>query len=147
MPHKKWVLSIMIACMLVVTGVATGEATSEVSVNVTAIMASREATYVDPDLEFVANEFEPFFAYSSFRKVSSYNVMLSEGSSDQIILPHDNNLVVSYIGSKDESISLHIQLGDVLDTDCTLVDGGHILVGGPEFETGVLILLFEAGMN
>lgn len=119
-------------------------AEEEVQINVTAIMASSEATYVDPDLEFIADEFESFFSYSSFRKISSYTVLLKEGSSDRIILPHDQNLVISYNGIEEDNIGLHIKLGDFLNTECTMVDGGHILVGGPHFESGVLILLFEA---
>ncbi|MBU1864043.1 MAG: hypothetical protein KKH94_10305 [Candidatus Omnitrophica bacterium] len=118
---------------------------NEVSVQVTAIMAAHESDFVDPELIFIADEVKTLFTYSSFRKIKRYTILLGDKQRDRITLPRKQDLVISYNGVDEEGkIALTISMGDILNTDITLIDGGHILIGGPEYEDGTLILLFEA---
>ncbi len=118
---------------------------NEVSINITAIMASHETDSIDSDLMPIADEFKTLFSYSSYKKIKKYTVVLKENQSDRIVLPQEQDLVVDYKGlDEKDNIAIHVSMGGVLNTDFTLIDGGHILIGGPEYEDGVLVLLFEA---
>ena len=110
-------------------------------------MASHDTDYIDPELMFIADEVKTFFSYSSYTKIRKYTIVLKEKQSDRIVLPEEQDLVVEYEGlDEKQNIALHVLMGGVLDTDFSLINGGHILIGGPEYKNGVLILLFEANL-
>jgi hypothetical protein len=121
------------------------EASGEVQVQLTAIKASHNGTNVDPGLGEMADEIKSLFSYSSFAKVKTYSIVLPEGAEDRVVLPQDQNLVLTYNGLDEKgNISLHVSIAGLMNTDFALVNGGHILIGGPSYEDGVLILLCEA---
>jgi hypothetical protein len=116
-----------------------------VEVHVTAILAAHTSQYVDPDLSAIANEMQTLFTYSSYKKLKRYTIVLSESESDRIILPEDNPLVVRYGGlAEDNKINISLFMGDFFNTDFSMSDGGHILIGGPECGDGTLILMIES---
>jgi len=142
--RRVMVLLMMFLIGIMVIPAYAGE-NNEVSVYVTAIMASRDSDFVDPELTFIADEMKTLLAYSSFKKVKKYTVMLTENQKDRITLPQDQDLVISFDGlSDDGKIALHISMGDTLNTNVVLVNGGHMVIGGPEFDDGTLVLLIEA---
>ena len=120
-------------------------AAEDVSVHITAVVASQESEDVDPELKAIADEIKTLFTYSSYKKLKRYTVVLDEGSSDRVILPQDNPLVVTYKGmDPDGKISIQLDMNDLLNADFSVMNGGHILIGGPEYNNGNLILLIEA---
>jgi hypothetical protein len=119
-------------------------AADDVEIHVTAIMASQSSTFIDPELKVLAGELQSTFAFSSYQKLKRYTVLLSESQSDRIILPQNNPLAVTYKSISDDGrIHLRLEMSDIFNADCSLNDGGHLLVGGPQYDDGNLILLIE----
>ena len=141
-----WQCMFVVVCALYLCLMpAVAGAQNEATVRVTAILASHESTYIDSELVSIADEVKTLFTYSSFKKIKTYTVLLGEGQRDRVTLPREQDLVISYTNLDEKgNIALNVSLADMLDTDITLIDGGHILVGGPEYDDGTLILLIEA---
>jgi len=130
-------------CSYMIINVAWGSEDAEI--HLTAILASHNSEYIDPGLESVAAEMQTLFRYSSYKKMKRYTVVLCETQSDRIILPEDNPLVVTYTGIDEKNrITILLSMADFFNTEFSVVDGGHILIGGPECQDGTLILLIEA---
>ena len=136
---------IIIILMMIVCVVPTvfSQEGNEALVHVTAIVASKDSESIDPELQEVADEMKTLFSFSSFRTLHTYTVLLAEGARDRVIINEYPNLIVQFIQQEENAFLFNVTMGDELDTDFSISNGGHILIGGPAREDGVLVLLFE----
>ncbi len=119
-----------------------------VAVDVGVVLASNEGTTMDPALSSIRSQLQSMFTYSSYRMVDRLNRTLNVGETGDFGLPGNRSMRVTPVPSGGDKVRLAVQImeGDrnVLTTTLGLKRGGMVLVGGPAYQKGVLILIISA---
>jgi len=119
-----------------------------VAVDVGVVLASNEGTTMDPALSSIGNQLQSMFTYSSYRMVDRLGRTLNVGETGEFGLPGNRSMRVTPIPSEGSKVRLAVQImeGDrnILTTTLGLKRGGMVLVGGPAYQKGVLILIISA---
>ncbi len=95
------------------------------------------------DIKEYTDELSEVLNFTFYKKLTSYNVTLSENRGDRIIIPGNNEMAVFCNEIKEESVKIHIDMGDFLNTDVLLLRDRHIIIGGPKYKNGNIIFIVE----
>jgi hypothetical protein len=119
-----------------------------VAIDVGVVVASNEGTTMDPALSSIRDKLKSMFNYSSYRMVDRLKRTLSVGETGDFGLPGNRSMRATPVPAKGNKVRLAVQImeGDrnLLSTTLGLTRGGIVLVGGPSYQKGVLILIISA---
>ncbi len=109
------------------------------------ILASNEpGKGVDPQLSALAHQLRSVFGYTSYQLISSPGGSLVPGKPWRTPLPENRALEVVLIDREKGFSRLGVKIFDggraLLDTKLRLRMGGTVLLGGPSYREGVLII-------
>ena len=118
-----------------------------VRLGIEVIYASNEGQQIDPSLARVKRQLQSF-RYSSYRRLDSHELVRSIGQQGTVPLPGGRTLLLAPQGLSGGSVVLLASIQEsgrvLLNTELKLASGGTILVGGPVYQAGVLILAITA---
>ena len=134
--------------LLVVAQIAVASPDARVAIDVGVVVASHDGPTMDPELSSIRNELQSMFNYSSYRMVDRLKRTLSVGETGDFGLPGDRSMRVTPVPAKGNKVRLAVQVMEggrnLLTTTLGLSRGGMVIVGGPPYQKGVLILIISA---
>jgi hypothetical protein len=133
---------------ILATGAAAGAAGERVVLEVGTVLATNNGSHVDAQLAAVRGQLERLFRYSSYRLVKQEVSDVSCGNPASFDIPGGRRLRVMPKTARGGRVSLNVALLKdshvLMNTDLTLGKKGMIMVGGPRYENGVLIIWIGA---
>jgi hypothetical protein len=136
-----------LALLLIAHAVAAAP-DAPVAVDVGVVVASNEGNTIDPALTSIRNQLHSMFNYTSYQLVDRLKRTLSVGETGDFALPGNRSMRVTPVPAKGNKVRLAVQLMEaernLLTTTLGLTRGGMVLVGGPPYQKGVLILIISA---
>ena len=140
-------LSPLLFLMLLVPCAAFAAGPS-VSIEVGIAHASHEGSAIDPALSKLKSKLQSMFNYSSYKMLDRRKRTIAVGETAEIPLPGKRTLKATPISIDGARIKLDVQIVEggknKLTTSLGLHKGGMVLVGGPAYQNGVLILILSA---
>jgi hypothetical protein len=139
-----------VACLalLLIAHAVAAAPDAPVAVDVGVVVASNEGKTIDPALTSIRNQLHSMFTYSSYQLVDRLKRTLSVGETGDFALPGNRSMRVTPVPAKGNKVRLAVQLMEaernLLTTTLGLTRGGMVLVGGPPYQKGVLILIISA---
>ena len=140
-----------IVLVLAVLALAAGPAASSeppVSIDLGVAVASNDGTRIDPQLADLRAKLKAMFNYTSYRMLDRKRRSLSVGETGEFELPGRRAMRATLLPAHGDKVRLSIRISDgpsnLLTTTLGLRRGGMVLVGGPTYQTGVLILILSA---
>jgi len=134
--------------LLLLLAAGQAEAANAVSVDVGAVYASNEGTSIDPALGTIRGKLQSMFNYTSYRMLDRKRRSLAVGETGEFELPGRRSMRATPLPAQGNKVRLSIQISDgqrkLLATTLGLSRGGMVLVGGPSYRSGVLILIISA---
>jgi hypothetical protein len=134
--------------LLLIAHVVAASPEAPVAVDVGVAVASNEENKIDPALTPIRNQLRSMFNYTSYQLVARLKRTLSVGETGDFALPGNRSMRVTPVPAKGNKVRLAVQLMEaernLLTTTLGLSRGGMVLVGGPPYQKGVLILIISA---
>ncbi len=119
-----------------------------VAIDVGVVVASSEGAAMDPALTPIRNQLQSMFNYSSYRLLERLKRNLAVGETGNFGLPGNRSMRLTPVPAKGNKVRLAVQIMEgernLLTTTLGLTRGGLVLVGGPSYQKGVLILIISA---
>jgi hypothetical protein len=119
-----------------------------VSLDVQVVHASSGKTFVDPTLVSLKEKLVKLFNYTSFEIISKARKEARKGEVVQFSIPGGRNMAIVPVEATGDVVKLDVKIGggksSVVKTSLKMERGSIVIVGGPEFESGVLIILISA---
>jgi hypothetical protein len=139
----------LVAFLIVLLGGAGLSAAADtVAIDVGAVYASNSGSAIDPALIQIRGKLRSMFNYTSYKMLERRRRELSVGETGDFELPGRRNMRVRPLPAPGNKVRLAIQLQEggrnLLTTTLGLRRGGMVLVGGPSYDSGVLILIIAA---
>jgi hypothetical protein len=148
--HRPGILlpaTVLLAVLLAAVGAEAASAGS-VSVDIGMVVASNQGTSIDPALSALRAKLQSMFNYSSYKMLDRAKRTLAVGETGDFVLPGGRSMRVTPVPAPANKVRLAVQImeGDrnLLTTTLGLSRGGMVLVGGPPYRSGVMILLISA---
>jgi len=137
-----------LALLLILAHAVAAAPDAPVAVDVGVVVASNEGDTMDPALTPIRNQLYSMFNYTSYRLVERLKRTLSVGETGDFGLPGNRSMRVTPVPAKGDKVRLAVQMMEgernLLTTTLGLSRGGMVLVGGPPYQKGVLILIISA---
>jgi hypothetical protein len=138
-----------LVALLALLCAARGSAAADaVTVDVGAVYASNQGSSIDPALRHIRGKIQSMFNFTSYRMLDRKRQTLAVGESGDFELPGQRSMRVSPLPSRPNKVRLSIRIEEagknLLTTTLGMPRGGMVLVGGPSYEAGVLILIIAA---
>ena len=135
--------------LLVLSGLADlCLASDAIAIDVGSVYASNSGSDIDPSLVNIRGKLGNMFDYSSYRLLGRKRQKLSVGEKEEFELPDKRSMRVKLLSVEGKKVRLYIRIQEkekkLLGTTLGLSRGGMVLVGGPVYESGVLIFLISA---
>lgn len=112
------------------------------------IKADQKSTFVDPKLKKLVKEIGSVLNYSGFRLIRETRVHLDRDEEGEIILPSGRLLKLHFQGFEDKRARLVVKIleneKEIFSATLLLANEGKALIGGPPYESGVLLLRIGA---
>ncbi len=106
------------------------------------IYASKQGHEVDPKIGDVQKRLADLFDFSTYRLLGNHHQNGHYGKAVSVDLPGERRLTLKPLGKDDDRrIRLHAEIADLINTELRLKDGGMMILGGPRYDKGVLILV------
>lgn len=142
-------LPAIVALALLLAAAAAGSASPDtVTVDVGVVLASNEGNVIDPSLAALRNKLQSMFNYTSYRLLERKRHTYPVGETANFQLPGGRRMRVTPVPADAKKVRLDVRITEdgrnVLTTTLVLSRGGMVLVGGPPYQSGVLILLISA---
>jgi hypothetical protein len=133
---------------LLVAGAGEAATPGPVTVDIGVVVASNEGASVDPALSSLRAKLQSMFTYSSYRMLDRMKRSLAVGETGDFALPGGRSMRLSPVPASGNKVRLAVQLTEggrnLLTTTLGLSRGGMVVVGGPPYQSGVMILLISA---
>lgn len=142
---NKIIICLLIGLMsLALLGPSSLLAGSSLKVKVDVIKADRNSSHVDPQLIDLVKELSPVLNFTGFTLVKKSEMRLDHNKKDEVILSSDRSLELHFLGFDENQGRLQVRImedkKEMFKTVVLLVDNGHVLIGGPPQDGGVLLL-------
>jgi len=125
-----------------------GDETDVVKVNVTVALAVPGGEQIDPRLGSIREDLKNTFAQASYEQLDEMRFDLDLQEEDSRSLPGNSQIAVQYLGATDGKVTLNVKISEqgtqVLNTNFSISKGGTIIVGGPPYKGGNLVLAIKA---
>jgi hypothetical protein len=136
------------AVLAVLPFALTARAQDTVALEVGTVLANNASTQIDAELASIRGQLERLFQYSSYRLMKQEQSDVSCGKPASFEIPGGRHLQVMAKDARGGRVSLNVALVKdrhvLMRTDLTLGKRGMIMVGGPRYENGVLIIWIGA---
>ncbi len=130
-------LAVVLAALL---APAAARAGGSVTVRVTVIHASKKGHKVDARLRSLKRQLSSF-AFTSYQLVGQHSVSVGFGQTGKVTLPGGRALqVVPQRRDPDGKLRVRLVIKGLVDTTYAIAQGGTLIIGGPPYQGGVLIL-------
>ena len=120
------------------------QAASSLKVKVEVIKADRISGHVDPQLKELVKELMPLLNFTGFSLVKKSEFHLQTNEKDRVLLSANRSLELHFLGFEENQGRLQVRImekkKEMFRTVVLLVDNGHVLIGGPPQDDGVLLL-------
>ncbi len=128
---------------------AWGSARAEsVSVDIGFVVASNAGKSIDPALSAIKQKLQSMFNYSSYRMLDRKKKTLAVGEEGVFDLPANRSVRVTPSAPSGNKVRLAVQVVEgsknLLTTTLGMTRGAMVLVGGPPYQDGVMILFITA---
>ncbi len=137
----------LLTVLLLASGTAV-PAEAPVSIDIGVAVASNEGTQIDPQLANLRAKLKAMFDYTSYRMLDRRRKTLAVGETGDFGLPGGRSMRVTPVPATGNKVRLAVQLMEgrrnLLTTTLGLSRGGMVLVGGPPYQNGVMILIISA---
>jgi len=138
----------VVAVLAVLPFALAAEAQDRVALEVGTVLATNSSKHIDAQLASVRGQLERLFQYSSYRLVRHETSDVSCGKPASFEIPGGRHLQVMAKDTRGGRVALNVALVKdrhvLMRTDLTLGKRGTIMVGGPRYEDGVLIIWIGA---
>jgi hypothetical protein len=115
------------------------------------VLATNASSQIDAELASIRGQLERLFQYSSYRLVKQEQSDVSCGKPATFEIPGGRQLLVMAKDARGGRVALNVALLNdrhvLMRTDLSLGKRGTIMVGGPRYEDGVLIIWIGARRN
>lgn len=136
------------AVLAVLPFAAAAWAQDRVALEVGTVLATNSSSQIDAQLASIRGQLERLFQYTSYRLVKQEVSDVSCGKPASFEIPGGRHLLVMAKDTRGGRVSLNVALMKdrhvIMRTDLTLGKRGTIMVGGPRYENGVLIIWIGA---
>jgi hypothetical protein len=140
--------AVALLAALLVAGAGEAATPGPVTVDIGVVVASNEGASVDPALSSLRAKLQSMFTYSSYRMLDRMKRSLAVGETGDFALPGGRSMRLSPVPASGNKVRLAVQLTEggrnLLTTTLGLSRGGMVVVGGPPYQSGVMILLISA---
>jgi len=144
----RFVLCVLLSAGMLVCLPGCAVADSGIRISVEVIKADQNTTAVDPQLEALAKELKPVLNYTGFTLVKETKLSLNPDDSGEVLLSPERCLDFHFQGFEQNQARVIVAIiengNEIFRTTLLLVDKGKVLIGGPAYESGVLLLRIEA---
>ena len=127
---------------------AAAAAPGTVTVDIGVVVASNQGSSIDPSLSTLRKKLQSMFNYSSYKVLDRKRRTLAVGETGDFDLPGGRSMRVTPVPASEMKVRLAVQIleggRNLLTTTLGLSRGGMVLVGGPPYQSGVMILLISA---
>ena len=145
---RKALLMPVAAVLAVLPFAVTAWAQDRVALEVGTVLATNSSNQIDAELASIRGQLERLFQYTSYRLVKQEVSDVSCGKPASFEIPGGRHLLVMAKDTRGGRVSLNVALMKdrhvLMRTDLTLGKRGTIMVGGPRYENGVLIIWIGA---
>ena len=148
----KFPLLLAVLCALALPRVATAQQMRPqiVIVRVDSVLAADTNQGIDPQLGPMGPRLHKMFRYTTYQLVSEQNGRTEMGKMIEFTMPGGRILHIEPRSIDGNMIAMEVLLfqGEkpMLTTDLKLPDNGNLIVGGPHYEQGELIITIGANM-
>jgi hypothetical protein len=140
--------AVTLLAILLAAGIAEAAPPNPVTIDIGVVVASNQGTSIDPALSALRAKLQSVFNYSSYKMLDRMKRTLAVGETGDFALPGGRSMRVTPIPAPGNKVRLAMQLleggRNILTTTLGLSRGGMVLVGGPPYQSGVMILLISA---
>lgn len=150
---RKVAFLVALVCTIGAQGIAAAQAPSRprvVILQIESVLAADTNQGVDPQLGAMGPRLEKMFHYSTYHLVSEQNGRTEMGKMIEFEMPGGRVLHIQPRSIEGNMIGMEVLLfqGEkpVLTTDLKLPNKGNLIVGGPRYEQGALIITIVANM-
>jgi len=148
-PHPgRRLTAIAFVGLLLIAQIAVASPDAQVAIDVGVVVASHDGPTIDPELSSIRNQLQSMFNYSSYRMIDRLKRTLSVDETGEFGLPGGRSMRVTPVPAKGNKVRLAVQIMEgernLLTTTLGLSRGGMVIVGGPSYRKGVLILIISA---
>lgn len=134
--------------LLLIVSARVSSGNDVVSLDVQVVHASSGKTFVDPTLVSLREKLVRLFNYSSFEIISRARKQAQKGETARFSIPGNRNMHIVPVDASGDVVRLDVMIGGVqsslVKTALKMERGSIVIVGGPEFQSGVLIILISA---
>ena len=138
-----WLASTAILIVVWYGGLASALAADSCRITVVSILAARDDTTIDPELEPEIIDLQSMFNYTSYRQLGGESLTLETDQSGSVSLPgeHELNITLKEIHGDRASMNMRISKKNqtLFQTTLQLLNRGSLFVGGPYYLNGNLI--------
>ncbi len=146
--RKKTILLIAIFVALLLVTVAVASAVERVNVEVEVIYASNQPHPTEPSLSRLKIQLQSTFNFTSYTLLEKKRMVLSRGKEGKLSIPGKKYLKIELEEVIKGQIKLKVVVLDrrrvLLTTMFRISPGQTVLVGGPRYESGTLIIAIKA---
>ena len=149
---RKFILLLAALCLLALPRFAAAQQTRPqiVIVRVDSVLAADTNEGIDPQLGPMGPRLHKMFRYTTYQLVSEQNGRIEMGKMIEFTMPGGRILHIEPHSIDGNMIAMEVLLfqGEkpMLTTDLKLPDKGNLIVGGPHYEQGELIITIGANM-
>jgi len=145
---KFTLLIVAIAALAIILPLST-RAGERVKVEVDLIYASNQNRPTESSLSYLKNQLQTF-NFSSYSLLRRKRLTLLTGQSGKLNLPGGRSMSLELEGVKEERAKILVKISDhsrqLLSTMFSISPGQTVLVGGPTYQDGSLIIAIKAGI-
>ena len=154
MPNHSRMLVLLIAAVFAVLGAGNVAAQQShpqiITLRVFSVLAADTNQGVDPQLGTMGPQLRRMFNYTTYELVSEQNGSIEMGKVIEFTMPGGRILHIEPQSVDRNMIAMEVLLfqGEkpMLTTDLKLPNNGNLIVGGPHYEQGALIITIGANM-
>ena len=114
-----------------------------VKIVVKTVLASQDATSVDPRISALTRKLQSVFRYSSYRLINEENMLLRIGETGTVSLPGDRMLKITPLRITGNRVELQLLIfkneRQIINSRIQVLNHDSITVGGPEHKGGFLL--------
>ena len=138
----------LFAIVVLLASAAAAPAAPPVTIDVGIAVASNDGSRIDPQLANLRAKLKAMFDYTSYRMLDRQKRTLAVGETGDFALPGGRAMHVTPAPAAGNKVRLAVQIMEgprnLLTTTLGLSRGGMVLVGGPAYQNGVMILIISA---
>ncbi|RMG57265.1 MAG: hypothetical protein D6713_10025 [Deltaproteobacteria bacterium] len=146
---RKLLLAVLVLFLLFgMTAGVRAQESDRVSLDIQVVYASSGKKYVDPTLKSLSDKLKSLFNYSSFEIIERKDGAAGKGETRSFDLPGGREMFVTPVDIGKEKVRLKVRIRgkgeDLVKTTLSMERSAIVMVGGPEYREGVLIILISA---